>query len=66
MHKTNVKKLGYCKECGSAVLTTDKIKSFDIYECSQCGHPSTIDDLLDEIPYLRKSDDESEDNINNI
>lgn len=50
MHKTRVKKLGYCKECGSAVITTDKIRGSDTYACSACGCSSLIIDLLKEKP----------------
>lgn len=45
--------LGYCKECGTAILDTYNIipDYKDIYECPKCGYPSNIEDLWDEIPY---------------
>jgi DNA-directed RNA polymerase subunit RPC12/RpoP len=43
--------LGYCKECGAEVFNTDSIPNYeDILECSNCKHPSLINELWDIIP----------------
>jgi len=48
---SQMKFMGYCKECGSEVYEKDRIPKFaDIYECPKCSHPHSKYELCDEVP----------------
>lgn len=51
------KLIGFCKECGLQVKESDNLSDIgheNIYECSHCGHPHTINELWSTQPYYIK------------
>jgi predicted RNA-binding Zn-ribbon protein involved in translation (DUF1610 family) len=51
----NVKPIGYCKECGSAIYQANEIPEYKgVYECPKCYHPHNQNELWHSIPeYLK-------------
>lgn len=40
--------IGYCKECGKVITNEHEIPDHkDIYECGNCGHPQTKDEMYE-------------------
>lgn len=43
--------VGFCKECGAEVFKVDEIKAYPgTYECPECGHPHSREELWPERP----------------
>ncbi len=39
--------IGYCDDCGYPLYRgADKVPDHDIWECSRCGHPNGIGDIV--------------------
>lgn len=41
--------IGFCEECCHSIYETDEVPKYKgIYECPECGHPQTKDDMFSE------------------